>query len=389
MYTKEQLDTYGKFSIKIMQVNLAAALAVFVLEIVLYLILQWQDLILQPLPIYFMRFLVLPTLCDAFIMVVGELAIRQVSPKSLLFRYVPVIQMSCMCAVIAATHYVFSVTLCLFCFPIFFTVLFGNRKMSLQIAGLNLAFLFFTLLTRYLLGHRQDNYLLTEGIVAAMIILGTGLVCQILIYCETAKNDAIEQAHKTQLEMQEQLNRDQKTGLYGSVALRNALRNAVRDRREEPLVLALIDIDDFKRVNDCYGHAAGDKVIVRLAELMLKTSDGDVFPARFGGDEFAVIFRRDVVQARTWLEDLRSRFAAQTYDTVTDCVTVSVGIAVWDGGQSAQTLFTNADAAMYASKLRGKNLVTRYVPEQPEDYQPRESARVILSEGGESREGFF
>ncbi|MEG0756639.1 MAG: GGDEF domain-containing protein, partial [Oscillospiraceae bacterium] len=184
-----------------------------------------------------------------------------------------------------------------------------------------------------------------------------------LIDSEAEKNAAIEQAHQKQVEMQEQLNRDQKTGLYGAAALRSALHNAVAENGLRPVVLALLDIDDFKGVNDSYGHAAGDKVIVRLSELMLEERREDVFPSRFGGDEFAVILRMEMPKARMWLDELRGRFALQQYEEITQAITISVGMAAWDRVETEHEFFTHADAAMYASKQLGKNRITAYFPE--------------------------
>ncbi|MEG2177172.1 MAG: GGDEF domain-containing protein [Oscillibacter sp.] len=363
MRVKEHMDVYGKFSVKIKQINLIAAVAVLILEVCIYFVLNWQGLISQPLHNYIIRFLVIPTMLDALILVGGEIATQKVPREDPFFPYISIIQTSCLCFAIAATHYVYSVTLCLFCFPIFITVLFGDRKMSRRISELNLLLLLLTLCLRYLLGNEVDDYLLTEGVVSVMIIAAAGLVSRILIDSEAEKNAAIELAHQKQVEMQEQLNRDQKTGLYGSAALRSALHNAVSENGLRPVVLALLDIDDFKSINDSYGHAAGDKVIVRLSELMLEERREDVFPSRFGGDEFAVILRMEMPKARMWLDELRGRFALQQYEEITQAITISVGMAAWDRVETEHEFFTHADAAMYASKQLGKNRITAYFPE--------------------------
>lgn len=367
MRAKEHMDVYGKFSVKIRQINLIEAVAVFILEVCICFVLNWQDLILQPVPLYVVRFLVVPSLLNVSILALGEFSTRKVPRENAFFRYIPIIQTSCLCFVVAATHYVFGVTLCLFCFPIFMTVLFGDRKMSRIISGLNLLFLLMTLLARYSFSRLADDYFLTEGVVAVIIVVAAGLISGMLIESEVEKNAAIKLANQKQAEMQEQLNRDQKTGLYGSAALRSALHNAVAENGLRPLVLALLDIDDFKRVNDNYGHASGDKVIVRLSELMLEECREDVFPSRFGGDEFAVILRMEMPKARMWLDELRGRFALQQYEDITQPITISVGMAARDRGETEHELFTHADAAMYASKQLGKNRITAYFPESGKD----------------------
>ncbi|MEG1190505.1 MAG: GGDEF domain-containing protein [Oscillospiraceae bacterium] len=356
----EYSDTYSKWRGKIMRANFFLAVILFLIEVGMYFVLKLQNLILQPLPEYIFRFLVFPTFCDIFIIAVGFILAKKMSPNSPWRNYVPVVQMSSLALVIAGTHYVFSVTLCIFCFPIFVTALFGDRKLSSRITVLNLIYLIVTLMTRYILGRLSDPYLLPEAVVSLIIVMFTFKICNILIAYEEEKNGAIQTAYKKQLEMKEQLSRDQKTGLFGAVALQNLLSIAVGEGSTRPLVLALLDIDNFKHVNDCYGHSSGDRVINRLAGLMLRDVSDDILPARFGGDEFALVFRIPREDAIKWMDELREQFAGQEYEFMDESVTISVGIDVWDGVCSDKELFANADAAMYASKQKGKNSLSLY-----------------------------
>jgi diguanylate cyclase (GGDEF)-like protein len=132
-------------------------------------------------------------------------------------------------------------------------------------------------------------------------------------------------------------------------------------RHHSPLALVMLDVDDFKALNDRHGHLAGDAVLVELAaEVHRAIRTEDVF-ARFGGEEFAVVCRAtDTAGAAIFAERLRVAVAAQPirYEGLAIPVTISLGVA---GLTSAHTdsmaLLAAADGALYAAKRGGKNRV--------------------------------
>ncbi|MES1936826.1 GGDEF domain-containing protein [Salinisphaera hydrothermalis] len=125
--------------------------------------------------------------------------------------------------------------------------------------------------------------------------------------------------------------------------------------------LLLIDIDNFKPVNDLYGHAAGDRLLVELSELIRTVIPDNALAARLGGDEFAVILSGIGSECGLRLgHDLRERFhvlAAQAYATP-EAVTLSIGLTVFDRSELAlETLMHQSDTALYEAKRRGRNEV--------------------------------
>ena len=133
-------------------------------------------------------------------------------------------------------------------------------------------------------------------------------------------------------------------------------------RHTKPLSLLLFDLDDFKRLNDTYGHVNGDIVLKSLArEIVSCLRDEDVF-ARFGGEEFVALFRytgRDsaMVVARKLLELVRSmRFATPTLEFT---VSATIGIATLEDGnfETIEDMLMHADQNLYLGKSQGKNRV--------------------------------
>jgi diguanylate cyclase (GGDEF)-like protein len=148
---------------------------------------------------------------------------------------------------------------------------------------------------------------------------------------------------------------DSLTKLGNHRAYQAALRAhiAASDSSGRPFALCLVDIDDFKGLNDTYGHPVGDEVLVRLATLLGELEPAQAF--RFGGDEFAVLVELDDVGAYQLLENVQSDLA-RTDMCPGRQVTISVGIASFpEHADDAEELQRTADGALYWSKAHGKN----------------------------------
>ncbi|MFO0568596.1 MAG: GGDEF domain-containing protein [Polyangiaceae bacterium] len=139
-------------------------------------------------------------------------------------------------------------------------------------------------------------------------------------------------------------------------------REFVRARRHQrPLALLVLDIDFFKRINDQYGHLAGDHVLRELAGLVQGRVRRDETVARYGGEEFVVLLPETGAEgAASLAENLRARIAAHSFvfQGVTIPVTVSIGVAVFSAVDSVATdLFRRADEKLYEAKQTGRNRV--------------------------------
>lgn len=153
---------------------------------------------------------------------------------------------------------------------------------------------------------------------------------------------------------------DQLTGAYNRRGLEEYFEREISraERNGQPLSVALIDVDNFKQLNDRYGHLTGDEVLKFLVDMMhrsLRTSD---VVARFGGEEFVVL-----LPDTPWLEgveliqrlqrELTKNFYLANQDRLV--VTFSAGVAQWHLGERDTDVIERADRAMYQAKLAGKN----------------------------------
>ncbi len=141
------------------------------------------------------------------------------------------------------------------------------------------------------------------------------------------------------------------------------------ERFKRPFSLIVLDIDDFKRINDTYGHQVGDFVLVELARrIKSSVRDVDMF-ARYGGEEFELLLSEtDLAGGLNAAEKIREAIGGSpfTSDMLPEPlnVTVSVGVASYpEAGLDAPTIFKAADLAMYTAKSQGKNRVAGHCPQ--------------------------
>ena len=169
----------------------------------------------------------------------------------------------------------------------------------------------------------------------------------------------IDRQKREQLRLLDKSRTDSMTGLYNKVTTEEEIRIALRDARPGSSgVLFMIDIDNFKDVNDSMGHLAGDSIIMEIARQLRRTFRQDDIIGRVGGDEFHV-YMRDVseiagirTRAQSLCSSIRNLFKNSNID---NAVSVSVGIAVTERPIAYEDLFRQADVALYHAKGNGKN----------------------------------
>lgn len=161
--------------------------------------------------------------------------------------------------------------------------------------------------------------------------------------------------------------KDALTNLYNRRYFTEVLNREIGNARryEKDLSFCMVDIDFFKKVNDTYGHVAGDSVLRDTAELLMKTIRSNDIACRYGGEEFAVILPNTDMDASKILGE-RFRRAIEEHDFKFEStlikVTVSVGLAFYDRREDLSSLqfVEMADSALYQAKTRGRNKVVVY-----------------------------
>lgn len=225
--------------------------------------------------------------------------------------------------------------------------------------------------------------------VALAVAVGAVLLRQYLTVRDNRQ--LLEEVASREEQLVRQAFQDRLTGLHNRALFTDRVAHALELHRRDlrPLGLLFCDLDDFKAVNDTYGHAAGDEILVRVAErLRGALRDGDTI-ARFGGDEFAILLEdgnEPTVVAARIIEALRAPFSVSG---IAIHVGVSVGVTDLDGEPGIPTLdelLAHADVAMYSAKRSGKGRLALYestmVLPAAVDIRLREPLRTALRTGG-------
>lgn len=203
-------------------------------------------------------------------------------------------------------------------------------------------------------------YLLFTAFTYLLIPIGIAFCWSLLIL-----NNRQKEYSQRELELIYEANHDPLTGLLNRSGYTKLVTSMIQNSRDYSVNFALIyvDLDDFKQVNDTYGHFIGDKVLVEVAVKLKDLVRNKDFVSRLGGDEFAVIISsKDLQAASTTAEIVYTRIAELASDFSLECIphklTASIGVTVYPS--DGPDLLNHADEAMYKAKKSGKHKFVFY-----------------------------
>lgn len=202
-----------------------------------------------------------------------------------------------------------------------------------------------------------------ENITTDMLLNITGYILIFFIFVNIEAYSTNYYRRKQFIDSRELLKlsiTDPLTGIYNRIRFNQELEHWVNycSRYETPLSLVIFDVDDFKKVNDNYGHLIGDSVLQTITSTIRKAiRSTDIF-ARWGGEEFVILLpNTDIHQAMEMTERLRTFIEKNKYRSVEN-VTCSFGLVSLQKNENAELLLQRADKHLYEAKAQGKNTVS-------------------------------
>ncbi len=211
------------------------------------------------------------------------------------------------------------------------------------------------------LSDREGGWHFTETVIANLL---DDQHVQSLVFTSRDVGERV----RFQNELQHQAFHDALTGLANRALFKDRVEHALARaaRRRSKVAVLFMDVDDFKLVNDSYGHVVGDQLLVHAAERLGGVLRAIDTAARLGGDEFAILMEgaTDLRQACQVAERALGLFADNfLLDTAELSISVSIGIALSDGSHtSGEQLLRDADVAMYSAKAHGKDRFEVFEP---------------------------
>lgn len=170
---------------------------------------------------------------------------------------------------------------------------------------------------------------------------------------------------RTLLDLYLESSRDPLTQLMNRRLFLQQLEQVRHQSSDHPYTLLLLDIDQFKRVNDNHGHVTGDEVLVNIATTIVDIVGQEAIVARFGGDEFVVLLRdtdlaKGLQQAETLRLAVESQPVASSIDEQDIGISISIGVVEGHAQMPNKELMQHADHALYSAKRQGRNCVASY-----------------------------
>lgn len=352
-------ELYQKWRKNFNYIALLVASITLILELTVSLLLfhYLPQTIKLSIPLYILLYIFLPSSIIFLLVLLGR---RSLNCKRLSERaknYYSILILSTQFLIIACVHNVFTLSITLLCFPVFLTIIYSDKKMTNIVALISIVFVSISFLFARLDAHSDDAFFIIEVFVALILLLGCYVTTILLINIEREKNDILKASSFKQLQLEELLKCDPLTGLHNMNTFYNMLECSIQNS-EMPLCIAVIDIDNFKSVNDTWGHEKGNEVLIYLAAQLQYCCNNQGHVFRYGGEEFTIIFPRTTpADAKAMIETAQNNLYHYIFEFMPQqCITFSCGIASYPSTDySAQDFFQIADKIMYKAKLSGKN----------------------------------
>ncbi|RXZ80819.1 GGDEF domain-containing protein [Paenibacillaceae bacterium] len=329
----------------------------------MHFVIQLCSFLFLPYPAnasqFYIPILIGPTIFMFSVILLGEF-IHQRYKKYEFYTLFLVGTMIAVC--IVHLNYDIRIIAAIFLLPIFSSVIFFNKRLTIVTSALQLVAFFLLYVVDPLLRTYLSSFDLIT--IPTFLLVGTGIALIILISGRellqdlqnmlTAKQDLmVENAIMSKMSKI-----DGHTKLYNHMAFHEYYEKALEYvDRVGPCHLALIDIDNFKLINDNFGHRVGDIVLSRVARVIRDNIAPNDIAARYGGEEFALLlFERTFEDAYELVEKIRNNVSQIHHRELQGkSVTVSIGLKTCTSQLTKEGLFEDVDTLLYQAKRSGKN----------------------------------
>lgn len=351
--------------------NISVGLVLFslIIEIGISVLLASSGLLTITMERYVLKYIVVPACANLTLIIIATIALRtkrltqsaKIYTVSLLFLGI--------CFTLATVHSIFPATYYLFAVAVALTTIYANYRVTCVVGLSGIAAIIISeLLIRWdpdKIGIFSSTEQLINFLITLFILAASSLVSVVQIRYEIDRNEAGIQKELERQLLHWRLRTDELTGVFSRKALHDILRELDANPCQSDYILAIVDLDKFKGVNDCLGHHTGDSYLVAFANILRENSaKADVY--RYGGDEFCLLFHKTPMEAAVEAcRQLRQKLGALTFEEYPALkLTASFGLAAYASNITAARLFMNADEAMYKAKSQENGICVFTAPGQ-------------------------
>lgn len=327
----------------------------FVVECVLCTAFFSAGYVEIPLTKYILKYILSPLIVNTGLILIGFWAMYSPRLQQNAKAYCISLLIVGVCFVIFTVHSIFSSLYLIFAVPILLTVIYSNYTLTTVTAFLSI--LAKTISETVVTWDPDKLHPFDSAVgrinfaISLCILCALYAVCVIVIRFIKDKNSAIIQKEIERCQIQRKLITDELTQTYNRTALRKAFEEMEGDLSENTYIFVMIDLDNFKTLNDTMGHNNGDECLKEFGRILRENCSDNSLPVRFGGDEFCILFKnRPIEEVMETCIQIQDDLNESPVNHPTIPVTASVGIAYYKKGMTASQLLKNTDDALYRSK---------------------------------------
>ncbi|MEG2543287.1 MAG: GGDEF domain-containing protein [Longicatena sp.] len=336
-----------------------SVIAAFVLEIIMYVVIYLSQGIQISIWLYWLKYIICPSSAGVVLASIGRLIMKSRKITVRKKEYYISFLFALFAFVLSFVHNAYVGIFLVAGLPILITVFYENQRLSALIwltTVLLQLFCAFTILW-------DPNKVLDHTYIVNSLIIISGIcfiwiVTYVMILFMNVKSKIIIDNDIERQTLAIKIKLDDLTKVGSKQALLNQLSN-LKYYESNTYFLVMLDIDDFKQINDGFGHLLGDEVLKCLG-YCLRELNANCMAYRYGGDEFSILFTNEnMASVINTIKSLQYSFGVRLYDIHADMgITISAGISQYQIGMSVVELLKRADDALYESKKRSKNAIT-------------------------------
>lgn len=353
------------------RVSLGLVLFALIIEFGIGFFLISSDLLAIAVDRYILKYIAAPACVNIALIITATMTLRAQRLTQSTKIYIVSLVFLGICFVLVTVHSIFPATYYLFAIAVAMTTIYANYRLTCVMGFSGIAAI---LISELLIRWDPEKVSLLSNTelsinfgISLFILTASSLVSVVQIRYEIDKNETGIQKELERQLLQWRLRTDELTGVFSRKALHDLLRALDDNPSEHHCILAIVDLDKFKGINDCLGHHTGDSYLVAFANILKENSaKADVY--RYGGDEFCLLFHNTHMDtAVETCGQLRQRLGSLTFEEYPQLkLTASFGLAAYTGNIAAARLFINADEAMYKAK-RQENGICVFTSPPPQD----------------------
>ena len=362
-YTQYKADFHRKLQSRMWNYTIALDVLVLVLDIIVSIYYYFNQSLVSPFTFrtYLTLEILIPVVLQILLLIINRILLMAGHFSMVVKNRICVYTLLTQFMFISFFHIRYEVVIFLPCMVMLLASMLADKDL--------LKALFFATgvietatLVMFIVTNTQHFY--TQKIIISIIVVCVQymifLVSRSLMNFQKGQLHHIYDNYAKMRELTVELKQEPLTRLYNRTAYAGAIERYIKlaEKNVADIYQVVLDLDNFKFVNDNYGHAAGDVVLITLAEIITKTLGSNRSAFRYGGDEFVLLFKeKPIDEVVRLVEIIRKEFENTVYDFLDEnfkC-TLSIGIAKYKPEMNSKTWFQAADEAAYQAKKSGKN----------------------------------